>query len=106
MGVLVMTTETRPPEVLDENEAAYKRAKQRVEELRGFYVHLMIYLVINAGLFLIDLVSGGGWWFYWPAIGWGIGLGAHAVATYAGGSRFGPSWEDRKIRELMERERR
>lgn len=98
-----MSTQTpSPPET---GKTAYERAHARVEELRGFYVHVMIYLVVNTGLFLIDLVSGSGWWFFWPMLGWGIGLGAHAVAVYAGGSRLGPEWEERKIRQLLERDR-
>ena len=51
----------------------------RKRELFAFYRHLGIYLVVNAALFLMDTLSSGGHWFYWPLLGWGIGVGAHAV---------------------------
>jgi hypothetical protein len=80
----------------------YQRARKRVEELKGFYTHLAIYLVVNTGLFLIDyLTSPDNWWFYWPMIGWGIGLTAHGISIFAEG-RFGHAWEERKMREYMD----
>jgi cation transport regulator len=35
--------------------------------------------VVNIALFVINVLVGG-WWFYWPLIGWGIGFGVHALA--------------------------
>jgi hypothetical protein len=84
---------------LDE-EARYKQAKERVEALKGFYAHLAVYIAVNLGLFLMCLVTGG-MWFVWPLFGWGIGLLAHAVAVFVISGRFGPDWEERKIREYM-----
>jgi hypothetical protein len=81
--------------------ARYKQAKERVEALKGFYAHLAIYLIVNIGLLLINLLTGGGLWFYWPLFGWGIGLASHAVAIFILADRLGPGWEERKIREYM-----
>ena len=81
----------------------YERARQRVEALRGFYIHLVFYVIVNAGLFLIDMLASGGTWFYWPLLGWGIGLAVHAVSVFARGP-FGADWEQRKIRELMDKD--
>jgi len=48
----------------DEN-AKYERAKKRVDEIRGFYTHAIVYVCVNLVLFLINLfLSPGGWWFY------------------------------------------
>jgi hypothetical protein len=85
-------------------ETSYQRVKKRVEELKGFYTHLAVYLVVNLGLFLIDLASDGGWWFFWPLIGWGVGLAIHAFVVFGIEGPLGRGWEERKIRELMERE--
>ncbi len=84
-------------------DARYERARQRVEELRGFYVHLLIFVLVNAGLFVLDMLSSGGTWFFWPLFGWGIGLAVHAISVFARGP-FGADWEQRKIQQLIERD--
>jgi len=85
----------------------YKRAKAHVDALRGFYVHLLTYLLVNAGLFLLNLITrdGGGWWFYWPLFGWGIGLAAHGISTLTEFGPFGHRWEEKKIKEFMEKDK-
>lgn len=88
--------------IVNTDDVNYRRAKQRVEELKGFYVHLAIFLVANSGLLLINLVTAGVWWFYWPLLGWGIGLAAHAIVVFAVGGRMARDWEERKIQKLME----
>jgi glucan phosphoethanolaminetransferase (alkaline phosphatase superfamily) len=53
------------------------------EEMRSFLVHFILYLLVNFGLFIYlfgtssDLNI-----FYLVAIGWGIGLVAHALAVF------------------------
>lgn len=83
----------------------YERARKRVEELRGFYSHLAIYLVVNLGLLLVNLATNRhALWFFWPLIGWGIAVLIHATTVILGGS-VGTRWEERKTRQLVERER-
>ena len=82
----------------------YEQARQRVRDLRGFYFHIAIYVVVIAGIAVINwMTSPSYWWVVWPMIGWGIGLGAHGISVFFEGSLFGPEWEERKTRELMER---
>ena len=90
-----------------DDEQRYQRAHARVQALKGFYTHATVYVVVNIGLFVINLLTGGGWWFYWPLIGWGIGLGAHAIGVFgfSGGGPWGREWEERKTRELIDRDR-
>jgi fatty acid desaturase len=80
--------------------ARARRARKRAKERKGFYTHAMTYVLVNIGLFVINLLAGGGWWFYWPLIGWGIGLGVHALSVFW----FGQDGEERKTRQLMENE--
>jgi len=81
-------------------EERYERARKRVRELRDFYISLAAYVVVMIALFIIDYSDRGTWWVYWPAGGWGFALILHAFRV------FGPSarWEERKIKELMERD--
>jgi hypothetical protein len=39
-------------------------------------------------------------WFWFPLLGWGLGVAFHGFAAFG----YGANWEERKIRELMERE--
>ncbi len=86
---------------------ARERAKKRVKELRDFYSHLVVYLIVNTGLVVLDLVQGEGLqWAYWVIIGWGIGLAAHAMNVFLIDRRLGSAWEERKIEEYTEEEQR
>jgi len=83
----------------------YKRAKKRVEEIKGFFGHLFAYLGVNVTLLVINLVSApNNLWFYWVTLFWGIGLFWHAMGVFVF-SRFpGKDWEQKKIKELMEKQ--
>lgn len=91
-----------------EDQERYERARARVQAVKGFYIHATVFVLVNLGLFLINWLTGGGpWWFYWPLMGWGIGLLAHAVGVFGFGSRgpWGKEWEERKTRQIMDEER-
>ena len=82
----------------------YNRAKKRVNEEKAFYGHALAYLLVNFGLFILDVMTPGELWFYWPLIGWGIGLGVHGAGVFLFPNFPGKSWEERKIREYMEKD--
>lgn len=85
---------------------SYEKAKKRVEELKSFYTHLFIYIAVNIGLFLIDIItSPGALWFYWPLIGWGIGVAIHGLNVFGTEKLLGKNWEEKKIKEIMEKEK-
>lgn len=66
-----------------------RMAIHRADMKLGFRSHVMAYAIVNAGLLAINLVtSPDHLWFYWPMIGWGIGLAAHAAAVYADGEHI------------------
>lgn len=82
-------------------DARYEQAKKRVEDIKGFFVHLAIYVVVNLGVFALNMItSPDTLWFYWVTFGWGIGVAIHAVAFLIEG-RFGSDWEERKIDEYL-----
>lgn len=59
-----------------------ERANQDV--LVGFYIHLGVYLAVNAGLMILDLSRNPDkTWFFWPLAGWGIGIAAHGLAVFS-----------------------
>src|SRR5690554_1869650 len=103
--------------VLDENimiissqetfisEKRYKLAKKHVEELKVFYLHLGIYLIFIPLFIYLNLLSNAGFpWALFPILGWGFGVSSHAMETFNYHPFLGKKWEERKIRELMEKE--
>jgi hypothetical protein len=85
-------------------DMSYERARQRVGQLRSFYGNLFSYIPVIGFLAAINLLTSPSYpWVIFPALGWGLGLGMHAYGTFARHGLLGHEWEQRKIRELMER---
>ena len=86
-----------------ENQEAYERAKKRVEAKQGFYIHLLIYIVVGILLVFINLSTDPQhYWFMWPLIGWGIGVLFHAVGVFI--FYEGSSITERMVEKEMEKE--
>jgi len=87
-------------------EEIYRLARKRVEEKKGFFIHLAVYICVNILLVIIwAFPSGGGYpWFFWPLGGWGIGILFHFLGVFVF-SR--PSeWDRREIEKEAERLRK
>lgn len=85
----------------------YKRAKERVGEIRGFYSHFFAYILVNLGLMGLNYYQNQLTvpWFLFTTLGWGIGLLAHAAATFAWNPFISKEWEARKIQEILDNEK-
>ena len=86
-------------------QAAYERAHRRMRIVQIFYAHLMSYIAVNLMLFFIDVFTGEAFWFYWPVLFWGAFIALHASFTFHWLPFFSREWEERMIREIMEKER-
>jgi hypothetical protein len=85
-------------------EEIYQLAKKRVEEKKGFYTHLIVYVCVNALLVVIWAVTGAGFpWFVFPLGGWGIGLIFHFLGTFVFSGRMTTDWERKEIEKEVER---
>lgn len=87
-----------------ENEA-YKKAKKRVNEIKEFYEHLMIYAVMNVVLVIVNVFTTGFPWSGMVVFFWGIGVFFHWYDVFGKETLLGKDWEERKIAELMAQER-
>lgn len=85
----------------------YESAKKRVKEIKEFYSHLLAYVVVNLFLMAVNLLTSPEYlWFFWPMLGWGIGIAVHALKTFNLMPFLGKDWEERKLKEFMEEEER
>ncbi|SNR32561.1 2TM domain-containing protein [Lutibacter flavus] len=80
----------------------YIRAVERVEEIKGFYSSLIAYCIVIPFLIYINLKYVPQFhWFWFPIMGWGIGLIFQAFKAFAYNPFLGRDWEERKIKEYM-----
>ena len=88
-----------------QEEERYFQAKKRVEEIKGFYGNLIAYIAVNIGLMVINLLTSPEYlWFFWPMLGWGIGVLFHGMKVFNYMTFFGKEWEEKKIKEFMDKE--
>ncbi len=96
---------------MDSDEELRRKARERVEEKLGFYVHLVIYCAVNIALFFIwylfTLPVNSFPWFLFPLEFWGIGLIAHGVTVFARAGVVDRMTEDeyRKLKEKQNQNR-
>ena len=85
------------------DQEKYKKAEKIVEAKLGFYRHLIVYLAVNALLFIINIITAPrALWFYWPLIGWGIGLFLHGVGVFTHSKTS--SLKERMIQKEMKKQ--
>ena len=103
-----MYVEVRPMPVQMTEEELYKEASKRVEEKKGFFIHLIVYICVNVFLIFIWAVpAGGGFpWFVFPLGGWGIGLLFHFLGVFVFSGKGTGTWERREIQKEVERLRK
>ena len=87
-------------------EERYFQARKKVNEIKGFYGNLTAYIFVNIGFLVLNLLtSPQQLWFFWPMLGWGIGVIFHGMRVFNYMPFLGKDWEKRKISELMEKEK-
>jgi len=85
--------------------SSYMRARKRVDKLKEFYSSLVSYVIVIPFLIFINMQTYSGFqWFWFPLLGWGMGLAFQAYEIYGRDKYFGKSWEERKMQEFMEEE--
>lgn len=87
------------------NKEKYNRAKKQVDELKGFYIHATIYVVINTFILVNIFLNTDNFW-QWPhfitLFAWGIGLAFHASKVFGFNPFLGKDWEERQIKKFMD----
>lgn len=93
------------PQISNQMDDSYLRARNHVEELKSFYYSLISYCLVIPFLIFINYRTYWGFqWFWFPMIGWGIGLTIQAFKVFVSDKTFGGNWERRKIEQFMREE--
>ena len=100
-------------EIIDQNSEKYQFAKNRVKRLKGFYIHLTIYIVINTMIIFgtfqdrpFNMTNFLSFETFSTAIFWGIGLFSHGISVFGKDLIFNKDWEEKKIQEFMEKNKK
>ncbi|MGH1518577.1 2TM domain-containing protein [Chryseobacterium sp. JK1] len=97
---------------IDENDIQYQIAKKQVEQLRGFYIHVFIYLGVNLIIVYYNYTNlePGESYFqfknFFTATFWGMGILAHAASVFLPRTRPIKKWEEKKIKDLMDQQKK
>ena len=86
-----------------DQDANLTLAKRQVAAIKGFYIHLAVFLLVMGILLAVDATTGPGWWVQWPLLGWGAGLLAHASVVFGQSPHVIANWEARKVKALKRR---
>ena len=108
-----------------EKRSKFKKAQKRVQNIKGFYDHLKVYVIANAILFLVKdrgyefFVSKGvddpaffewlGWNMIITPVLWGVGLLIHGVVVFKLKGKtwselkpkFIKDWEQKQLQKFM-----
>lgn len=84
----------------------YYLALNQVKKIKGFYIHLIVYICVNVFLISLNLyhenemINFFRWENFATALFWGIGLTGHGLAIFLPRYIFGAKWEQNKINEI------
>lgn len=94
-----------------EEQIKYENAIKRIKKIKGFYIHLLVYIVINIMIIAVNIqnLETGESYFqfknFFTAFFWGIGIVSHALSVFGPDLFLGNDWEEKKIKELMDKEK-
>ncbi|MEW5850942.1 MAG: 2TM domain-containing protein [Myxococcota bacterium] len=82
LGISREALEAAIEEDADERDVTEQRETWLAKHKRGLRGSFILYLVVNAMLFLLDARTPGGPWWFWPALGWGVALAFQVRALF------------------------
>lgn len=96
-----------------------RRARKRLEALKGFYKHLLVYIIVNIAIFIVksnileffqdqspdkNFIEWLDWNILIVPFFWGIGLLFHAVKVFQYKFPFIKNWEDRQLKRFIDKD--
>lgn len=83
------------------DDMAYVRAVDKVKKMKEFYSSLISYCLVIPFLAFINYKTSDFQWFWFPALGWGMGLVFQGFQVFG----FAKDWEERKIQEILNKDK-
>ncbi|MCB0601554.1 MAG: 2TM domain-containing protein [Saprospiraceae bacterium] len=84
----------------DLHRIAYKRVRTKAR----FRKHLGVYLVMGTFFFILNMLTDRhDLWFYWPMLGWGLGLSMHYLRAYGLPGSDPDEWEEKQMQKELAR---
>ncbi|UWX53756.1 histidine kinase [Maribacter litopenaei] len=82
----------------------YQKAKEKVENIKGFYGNLIAYCIVIPFMAFLNYKTTSFPWIIFPVVGWGFGLLTHGLEAFGYHPIWGKRWEEKKLRELMDKD--
>ncbi|WP_295220802.1 2TM domain-containing protein [uncultured Chryseobacterium sp.] len=98
-------------ENISKDDIRYKEAERQVKKIKRFYSSLFIYIAVNIFILYLnyrDLKPDETIWklkYFSLPLFWGIAVMIQGLRTFIPNFMLGSNWEDRKIKELMDKEK-
>ena len=85
-------------------EQAEQEAISYVQNLKAFHLNWITFIIVMPCLYLLNVkLSPDFLWVVLAGIGWGFGIGLHALVIFGLFSVFGGAWEQREFQKRMDR---
>jgi hypothetical protein len=96
-----------------------RKARKRLEALKGFYKHLLVYIIVNIAIFVVrgnvleffqnqspdkNFMDWVDWNVLAVPVFWGIGLLFHAAKVFQYKLPFIKNWEDRQMKKFIDKD--
>jgi len=98
-------------ENINKDDIRYQEAERKVKKIKNFYVFMFIYFAVNIFILFLNyrgLKPDETIWqlkYFSLPLFWGIGVIGYGMSVFLPGFVLGNKWEEKKIKELMEKEK-
>ncbi|ALR32642.1 histidine kinase [Chryseobacterium sp. IHB B 17019] len=98
-------------ENISKDDIRYQQAERKVKKMKNFYVFTFIYFAVNIFILFLNyrgLKPNETIWqlkYFALPLFWGIGVVGYGMSLFLPGFILGNKWEEKKIKELMEKEK-
>ncbi len=84
-------------------EQQERDAIQYVQNLKGFHLHWISYVLIMPCLYILNIMlNPDRLWVITVALGWGAGVALHGLTIFGLFTLFGGDWEQRQFQKRMD----